>query len=242
MSHWRMLLMSSLLALSLPAAAFKLTPIEAEFAPARQALQTFKVDNIGGVAPVAIELSVQARQMALDGSDVLTPTEDFQIFPDQIVLAPGETQSVRVQWTGAVQPESEQAYRLVAEQLPIELDGQTAGRSGLKLMVKYLAALYVRPADPAAVLSAQIRSETRPEGRLAVVRVLNSGNAHLVLQGPMVEISAGGAAVALSADQREALHGKNILAGVERELLVPWSAALDGGELSVQLKAPEVSR
>lgn len=239
MSTIRTLLLSTLLSLSLPAFAFKLTPIEAEFAPARQALQTFKVDNIGGAGPVAIELTVHARRMARDGSDALTPaSDDFVVFPDQIVLQPGETQSVRVQWTGDQQPAQELAYRLVAEQLPIELGSNGANRSGLKLMVKYLAALYVRPADPAAILTADIRPDTRAAGKFAVLSVRNSGNAHLVLQSPMVLIHVAGQQIELTPEQRDAVHGKNVLAGVERELLLPWSVALEQGELTVQLQAP----
>jgi hypothetical protein len=35
------------------------------------------------------------------------------------------------------------------------------------------------------------------------------------------------------------VHGKNVLASVQRELLVPWSAALDAGALTVTLKQPD---
>jgi fimbrial chaperone protein len=237
MNRWPQLLLMALTLLSAPAFAFKLTPIEAEFAPGRMAVQTFKVEN-PGAQPVAVELSVHTRGMAASGEDVLAPADEaFSVFPDQIVLQPGETQSVRVQWTGDQAPDTEVAYRLMAEQLPITL-GDEAERSGLKLMVKYLAALYVRPADPAAVLSATIGSETRNGAKVAVVRVNNVGNAHSVLQATMVEISAGGAPVSYTPEQREAVHGKNVLAGVERELVLPWSAALDGGALTVTLKQP----
>lgn len=237
MKRWSQLLLAALLLIAAPAFAFKLTPIEAEFGPGRQAVQTFKVEN-PGAQPVAVEISVHARGMAAGGEDVLAPElEAFIVFPDQIVLQPGEAQSVRVQWTGDAAPTTEQAYRLMAEQLPITLGNETAG-SGLKLMVKYLAALYVRPAEPAAVLSATITPEIRDGAKVAVIKVGNTGNAHAVLQAPMVEVSAGGGAVTYTAEQRESVHGKNVLAGVERELLLPWSPALDGGALTVALKQP----
>ena len=238
MNRWSQLLLAVLVLMSAPAFAFKLTPIEAEFGPGRLAVQTFKVEN-PGAQPVAVELSVYSRGMAISGEDVLEPAaEAFTVFPDQIVLQPGETQSVRVQWTGDQVPANEMAYRLMAEQLPITLGNEAANRSGLKLMVKYLAALYVRPAEPAAILSATIASETRDGQKVAVIKVNNVGNAHAVLQAPIVEISAGGKPVSYSAEQREAVHGKNVLAGIERELVLPWSAALDGGALAVTLKQP----
>jgi P pilus assembly chaperone PapD len=123
--------------------------------------------------------------------------------------------------------------------LPIALDNDAANRSGLKLMVKYLAALYVRPTEPAAVLSATINAETRAGEKVAVIKVSNAGNAHVVLQAPMLQVSVNGSEVAYSPEQREAVHGKNVLAGVERELIVPWSPALNAGRLAVTLKPPK---
>jgi fimbrial chaperone protein len=226
------------LAAAAPAYAFKLTPIEAEFGPARLAVQTFKLEN-GGTSPAAIELTVHRRDMAIDGSDVLTSaSEDFNIFPDQIVLQPGETQSVRVQWTGSEQPAAEMAYRLMAEQLPIDL-GESAERSGLRLMVKYLAALYVRPADPAARITAELSVEEADDARFALVRLKNDGNAHAIVQAPMLIVRAGDNVVDFTAEQREAVHGKNVLAGAARELRIPWSEQLDSGPLSIELQAPQ---
>jgi len=135
-------------------------------------------------------------------------------------------------------PANEVAYRLMAEQLPIDIGTEGANRSGLRLLVKYLAALYVRPAAPEARLSATITSENREGQKVVVVRVNNEGNAHAVLQASMVEVGVGGKPVTYSPQQREAVHGKNVLAGVQRELVLPWSAELDSGVLTVMLKQP----
>lgn len=238
MKRWSQLLLVALVLVSAPVFAFKLTPIEAEFGPGRLAVQTFKVEN-SDAQPVAVELSVHSRGMAGNGEDILAPTpEAFTVFPDQIVLQPGETQSVRVQWNGTEVPTSEVAYRLMAEQLPIDIGGDGASRSGLKLMVKYLAALYVRPAEPAAVLEASVSADSREGQKLAKVLVSNTGNAHAVLQADMLELYAGGQKVSYTPEQREQVHGKNVLPGVQRELLLPWSPALDAGALTVQLKPP----
>ena len=223
------------------AAAFKLTPIEAEFAAGRQAVQTFKIEN-PGTQPVAIEITVHQRAMALDGSDQLTPApDDFTVFPNQIVLQPGQTQSVRVQWQGQDVPATEKAYRLQAEQLPIDIGSDATERSGLRLMVKYMASLYVRPTDPAALLSASISTADREGQKVAIVRLRNDGNAHAVVQAQMVGITAGTTRVEFNDLQREAVHGKNVLAGAERELVVPWAPNLDAGLLAVQLEPPSTN-
>jgi hypothetical protein len=102
--------------------------------------------------------------------------------------------------------------------------------------------LYVRPADPAAALTASVIPETREGQKVALVKVRNDGNSHAVLQASMIELSAGANKIEFSPEQREAVHGKNVLAGVERELVLPWSAALDDGALTVVLNAPADTR
>ena len=220
--------------------AFKLTPIEAEFAPGRLAVQTFKLEN-QGTQPIAVEIRVQARDMAINGSDQLTASADtFVVYPDQVVMNPGATQSVRVQWTGTQAPSKEQAFRLIAEQLPIELDANGAERSGLRLMVKYLAALYVRPPNPAARLSARFEPSGSKKSGSAGLVLHNEGNAHVIVRSEMVEVLLDGNPIEMTAAQREAVHGRNVLAHRERRLELPWASSLDGGALSVRLKAPRV--
>jgi fimbrial chaperone protein len=229
-----------MLAITSPVFAFKLTPIEAEFAPGRLAVQTFKLEN-QGTQPIAVEIRVQARDMAMDGSDQLTSSADtFVVYPDQVVMNPGATQSVRVQWTGTQAPSKEQAFRLIAEQLPIELDANGAERSGLRLMVKYLAALYVRPPNPEARLSARMEpSGTKASGSASLV-LHNEGNAHVIVRSEMVEVLLDGSPIEMTAAQREAVHGRNVLASRERRMELPWASNFEGGALSVRLKAPRV--
>jgi len=241
MSHfnrWIGITIFLLLAWVTQASAFQLSPIEAEFAAGRQAVQLFKLEN-EGAETVAIEISVHRRDMATDGTDQLTAApDDFVIYPDQILLAPGTSQSVRVQWTGETVPDRELAYRLVAEQLAIDLDSSQPGRSGLRLMVKYLASLYVRPASPAAVLSANVRLAADEDEPALILSVANSGNAHAILRAGMFRFRLGTQLVELSPDQREAIDGRNVLAGVERELRLPWPSDTSGtAEVAVDLVA-----
>jgi fimbrial chaperone protein len=236
-NRWIVLPLLLLLSWVAPASAFQLSPIEAEFAAGRQAVQLFKLEN-EGTETVAIEISVHRRDMAADGSDQLTAApDDFVVYPDQILLAPGTSQSVRVQWTGASIPDQELAYRLVAEQLAIDMDSAQAERSGLRLMVKYLASLYVRPASPAAVLSADAELASSESKSELILSVANTGNAHAILRADMFRLSLGSQPVELSPEQREVIDGRNVLAGVTRELRLPWSGNTAGAELEVQLVA-----
>ncbi len=115
-----------------PAEAFKLTPIEMVFEPAgRGATRTFQITNAHD-QPIAVEIRLAARDMNLSGEDVLSDAEDsFAVFPAQAIVLPGKSQTVRVQWLGDPAPERELAFRMVAEQLPIELNRETRERKRL---------------------------------------------------------------------------------------------------------------
>ena len=224
-----------------PAEAFKLTPIEMTFEPAgRGATRTFQITNAHD-QPIAVEIRLSARKMTLSGEDRLSDAEDsFAVFPAQAIVLPGKSQSVRVQWLGDPAPERELAFRLVAEQLPIELTRETSDGARLKLLVRYIASLYIAPRGVAAdvVLESAVRT-TAADGtaRLAVV-LHNRGTAHSLLRGLTLTATGqtrggGAASVALTAEQLHGMIGQNLLAGHRREFLLPWPARLGDGPVTV---------
>ncbi|HEV7369730.1 fimbrial biogenesis chaperone [Arenibaculum sp.] len=226
-----------LLASAEPAAAFRLVPIEMEFAPTgRGATQVFRVENDRN-EPAAIEVRMMARAMEADGADRLAPAdEEFVVFPEQIVLMPGESQSVRVQYVGKPALEAERAYRLIAEQLPIDLGGGGAQGGQVRLLVRYVASVYVMP-DGA-------RPEVRVTGagavteggqRLVELTVENAGTSHQILAGPRLTLSGPGGAITLEGDAVAALSGENVLAGTRRRFLLPWPPDLGEGPVTASL-------
>ena len=147
-------LMATALGLTLSAQAMTFTPIEMDFSPTgRGATQIFRLEN-NTAEPAAVEMVIKSRAMAINGDDVLGDADDqFSIFPPQLVLQPGQMQSVRVQYTGAASIDKERAFRLVVEQLPVDL-GETPQDGGrMRLLVKYIASLYVVPRNVRALLS-----------------------------------------------------------------------------------------
>ena len=138
---WAASLLVSLFAPS-AAEAFKFSPIEMVFAAAgRGATRTFQITNAHD-QPIAVEIRIAARSMTLNGEDVLSDAEDlFVAFPSQAIVFPGKSQSIRVQWLGDPSPERELAFRMVAEQLPIDLDREIGDGARLRLLVRYVASL-----------------------------------------------------------------------------------------------------
>lgn len=211
--------------------AFNFTPIDATLRPAGSgATQTFSVEN-PSPSPVAIEITMHTREMTVEGEDVLGPADElFTVYPSQLILQPGARQSVRVQWTGPGELDQEQAFRLIAEELPINLGGDEEEGAGLDLLVRYVASVYVQPNGSAARLS--IEPETDAEGLALLVR--NQGTMRAVLRDEDYQLLADGQVVELDAAQLEALAAINVLAGHTRRIPIPDTADLANREIEVQ--------
>ncbi len=224
-----------------PAEAFKLTPIEMLFAPAgRGATQTFQITNAHN-QPIAVEIRIAARDMKLNGEDVLRDAEDsFVVYPAQAIVLPGKSQTVRVQWLGDTAPKRELAFRMIAEQLPIDLDRSPGDGARLKLLVRYIASLYVAPRGvKAKVVLESAGRKTAPNGEAKLAVVLhNQGTAHSLLRGLTLNVTGqapggGKVSVALTAKQLGGMIGQNLLAGRRRVFRLPWPAKLSSGPVVV---------
>lgn len=237
-------LLAVLLAVGMPsdqAQAFRLVPIEMEFTPSgRGATQIFRVENEGD-EPVALEIRVEKRAMDRDGQDVLTEAyDDWVVFPEQIILQPKETQSVRVQYIGDAALDREAPYRLIAEQLPIDI-GQAPSQGGqVRLLVRYVASLYVMPEGvaPDVVVDSAALAKL-PDGTPALELVLtNRGTSRQMLREPVVTLGTAGGTLDLSGEQLTGLVGENVLAGTTRRFLVPAPAGLAQAPVSVDIRLP----
>ena len=235
------------LSLPTPALAFKLVPFKVDFAPAgRGAQQLFRVVNDGPV-PVAVQVKMAHRVMKLDGTEDLPPADkDFVVYPQQLVIPAGSSRSVRVQYQGNAAPERELAYRIVAEQLPVQLDKAKAGtdQAGLRVMVRYLGAVYVLPPGVRSAVKVERAGQVQDkDGKpLLEVVVRNSGKAHTLLKDLIMEVKGPAAkgedvtTVRLEGAQLAKMSGENVLALTVRRFLLPWPEELKGGPVDAQLE------
>ena len=244
-------LRSALLALALvlgcgihAAFALKVVPFVAEFAPkGTGANQTFQVQNDTD-QPAAVQLTMVHRDMDELGQEKLTDAEDdFTVFPPQMVLLPQESRAVRVQWLGNPDPKSELTYRLIVEQLPVELS-QVPQRGGqVRITVRYETAIYVLPQGAKGDLVVE-KAEEQPGAAGAhqlALTLRNTGTAHALVQAPVLTLKpASGAAVTLSTeDQLKGLINENVLAGHARRFLLPWPQGLAAGPVQAALKVAQ---
>jgi fimbrial chaperone protein len=236
-----------LLCMSTEARAFKLVPFKADFAPAgRGAQQLFRVVN-DGPEPVAVQVRMTHRVMKVDGTEELPPADkDFVVYPQQLVVPAGGSRSVRVQYQGKAVLQKETAYRIIAEQLPVELDKEKAAsnQAGLRVMVRYLGAIYVVP--PGVLSSVAVEKAGHAKGKdgkpQLEILVRNSGNAHTLLKDLVVEVKgpgAGGkgeATVRMEGTKLAKMVGENVLAQTLRRFVLPWPEELAPGPVKVKLE------
>lgn len=227
------------LAVAAPAAsAFQLVPISMGFEPTGvNATQTFGIFN-DGQESIAVQVSIVTRSVAVDGTETQAPAdEDFTVYPPQAVVAPGKVQLVQVHWLGDPRPAKELAYRILAEQLKIELAPRNTLGGRITILMRYEGAIYVTP--PAAQPSVSVESVSRvqtAEGPRLSVTVANKGTAHGALDGPVLSVRGAGASVDLRDEALADLGGVNVLAGGRCQFLLPLPTALATGDLTATLK------
>lgn len=225
-------------ALSSSAAAFKFTPFSQDFEPAgSKASHTFYVTNDGDTA-IAVEITIRHRAMAADGSDSLDDAEDdFVLFPSQIVLPAGQRQAVRVQYIGSPGIDTEKAYRIIAEQLPIDLDSEAKTGVNIDFLLRYVGAIYVVPSGAVGrieVGTAEIRKSGA--GRELALTLRNEGNAHVILRdASMKVVDPRGGTFELTGDALGEVQSGNVLARAERTFIIPVAPGLPTGAARVDL-------
>lgn len=225
-------------------AAYQLKPARVDFTPSGAgATQSFQVVSTGD-EPVAIELRMTERQVSVDGTETQPDAEnDFLVYPSQLLLQPGEVQTVRVTWLGDPNPEHELAYRIISEQLPIELPQDdapavTAATIDITAVFRYVGSVYIVPPDvtPDVVLTSVAHQDVNGQDAL-IINFKNQGTAHQILKGLTLTLASVGAdqsqgTVQLTPDQLEGVEGENILAGQDRRFVIPYPASLPIGPLT----------
>lgn len=163
--------------------------------------------------PIAIQLDMRQRNMKADGSEDQPETEDFLIFPDQLVLGAKKKRVIKVRWLkGKIGP-TEKSYRLIAEQLPIDVTKKKNSKTDIKILLRYVAALYVSPKEGKSNIKV-VSSKTKKDLTRIEFYLENSGNIHQVLLKPILKVIQEGKSFQVT--NLEGIKGENILANTKR--------------------------
>lgn len=217
-----------LFTLAVPLGAFTLEPVIMELEPAGSGASGVFILNNPGESPMAVELSVLTRSQDTEGREVRNPAPAglVTLFPSHLILEPGTRRSVRIKWNGPADISAEQAFRILAEQLPVDFDGaETRGNTGrISIMFRYLAALYVRPksAAPQIQVVAALPQEVQGKSPGFWLKVANTGSRHRILTHLRLKLtSSSGAVQWLEGDVLQGLAEENLLAGSLRYFRIP---------------------
>jgi fimbrial chaperone protein len=229
------LFFSALALFPLHASAFELSPMEMEYVSGSgQYSKTFFIENKGS-SPVAAQIRVYRRESDSAGEEVRTDTQDFVVFPQQVMLGANEKRAVRVVYKGTAPATQEQAYRLIAEQLPLTSDPTIAtdAKVQIKYLLKFVASIYVSPKSGGANV---VVDSIAPQGERLQLSLANKGNKHKTLKGARVLLTGQGRTVELSSASLSALDKVNLLPGSKATVLVNRPANLPTGQLDTEVR------
>jgi len=210
--------------------AFSFSPMTVSIGTAgTTAVMTYKVTNESD-QQTAVSIKVTTRSIDAGGKETNEPADKlFLVFPSRVVLKPNSSQSVKVQYRGNPAITSEAAYRVIAEQLPVDFSKSTS--SGVSILLTYVAALYVTPKNTAPKLVLMQATGIQKDGKQGIeVTVKNEGTKHALIANPMIRITQGFGLSPLefTGTSASAIDGQNILAMSVRTFFMPWDAAMTG--------------
>jgi fimbrial chaperone protein len=224
-----LLLFSLLLLISAPCNALRFSPMYVELSPTgRQATQDFRVIN-DTASRMAIQVTIAKRFMNLDGQERLVEEEDdFLVYPPQMIIRPGQTQIVRLQWLGQIAPKKELTYRIIAEQLPINLTAKQT--KGVNIVLRYIGSIYVVPKGAKSqVVIDKVAPLKKSKGKYLAITFKNKGNRHTRLDKLQLKlIDTNRHTVTLAGKQLPGIDGQLVFAKQKRRFLLAWPKKLKG--------------
>lgn len=207
--------------------AFTLEPMVMLLAPSGAgSVATFKIKN-DGAERIAVKLSVLTRSVSPEGTETNAPAGNlFSVYPNRVLVEPGATSVFKVQWKGGGELEAEKCFRIVAEQ--ISLSSGTEQGSGIRILLRYVASLYVGTTSFRPDLAAKALGATGAEGEKGfLVTITNTGSRHVIaLDSNLVVADVESGSLTLSGEELGALNGANYLPGQPRTFFIKSDKAV----------------
>lgn len=199
---------------------------------------TLRVHN-DGASPIPVEVSTSKLTVAEDGTLTNIPVKGmFLIFPAQATIAPGASQSFRVQWMGNTNITSSESYTLSVNQLPVTLDQK---KNGIQMVVNFGVIVNVIPANAKPVIVV-VKADIvkRPsKANEPVITVANSGNGHALLGDGSIILSSGSWTKTLAGEEMRQRLGMGLVQpGNKRRfsLGVPVPDGISRYDVKIELK------
>ncbi|MGZ6452425.1 MAG: fimbria/pilus periplasmic chaperone [Bdellovibrio sp.] len=215
----------------LTAYAFEFTPSVMNFEPqSRGATQKYNVYNTSDIA-TAVEISAVSRLIDENGNETLSPTKDFTIYPQLLTLKAGETRVVKVTYIGDPNLKTEKAYRIIAEQLSVNLKKKEERKDknlSINFLMKYETSAYVtlETLKPKISVSSISASQGQQKEKMLEVVIENNGTAHQIFKNWSLNLKTTDQMITLSKNQIKGQSEFNLLPGNKIKIHFQWPANL----------------
>ena len=177
---------------------------------------------------VAVQVSLAKRELDINGVESNGAiSNELTLYPTQLIIPPNEKRSVKVTWVGKDLPAKELAYRLIAEQLPIDLEKNKNKKASIKILLRYIAALYIKTDD----FDSEIKvSEVKEVDKKLLIQVDNTGKKHQVLANLSLKFvdEKKKNEILLNPDDLKGMSGENVLANSKRNFIFPKTGKFSG--------------
>lgn len=201
--------------------AFKFSPMSASIGIKSSDNNTlFYLEN-DSTQPIAIEISLAKREMDINGVEKNSKVgNELSFYPTQLIIPASEKRSVKVFWSGKEAPTKELSYRLIAEQLPIELEKNKSKKASIKVLLRYLAALYVKAEDYSSDITIK---DIKTSDKKISIEVSNSGKKHQVLANLNLKFidDKKKKEIHFAPEELKGMTGENVLADSSRIFTFP---------------------
>lgn len=123
-------------------ASLRVNPLIVYLEPTSQGSSS--VIQLTNVTDVELPFEVNVvRRTVVEGAEVdVSADDDFVIFPPQMIIAPGETQTLRIQWLPDRQLTRSESYYVYVTQVPVEI---APGMSGIRVNYRFGISAHVIP-------------------------------------------------------------------------------------------------
>lgn len=200
--------------------AFKFSPMSVALNVHENNSTLFYLENDSN-QPIAIQVTLTKREMNEDGVESNPKINDeLTVYPTQLIIQPNEKRSVKVSWLTKFAPTKELAYRLIAEQLPIDIEKTKAKKASIKVLLKYVAALYVT--SDKFTSEVQLKDFSIKNDKTTFV-IENKGSEHQILGNLSLHFvsNKNKKEVILKGEDLKGMVGENILAQSQRRFVFP---------------------
>lgn len=220
---------------SLNSYAFKFSPMSVTLGIKSSNSSLFYLENDSD-QPIAVQVTLTKREMDINGIEKNPKIAgELTIYPSQLIVPANEKRSVKVTWVGKESPGKELAYRLIAEQLPIELEVNKKKKASIKVLLRYMAALYINADEftPSIVVE-----EIKTDHKKVSILIHNSGKKHQVLTNLNLKFinNKSKNEILLQADDLKGMSGENVLADSKRVFVFPQTGKFESISSSDKVK------